>query len=68
MHSMGLMRFVSRYGLEYTAGIMDMTKQGVSKAMRSGRNIQIVDTGKGYIEARESKVLSKIKGSFPEDK
>ena len=68
MHSMGLMRFVSRYGLEYTAGIMNMSKQAVHKAIKTGRNIQIVDAGNGYIEAHESKILSKTRGSFPEDK
>ncbi len=66
MQSLGIKIFVARYGLTYTAKIMDMTKQAVHKAIKTGRNIQIVDTGNGYIEAHESKILSKTKGSFPD--
>ena len=68
MQSLGLKLFVAKYGLTYTANIMNMSKQAVHKAIKTGRNIQIVDAGKGYIEAHESKILSKTKGSFPEDK
>ena len=68
MQSLNLRLFVARYGLTYTASIMNMSKQAVHKALKAGRSIQIVDAGKGYIEAHESKILSKTRGSFPEGK
>ena len=67
MQSLGLKLFVAKYGLTRAGGVMNMSKQAVHKAIKTGRNIQIVDAGKGYIEAHESKILSKTRGSFPED-
>jgi glycine betaine/choline ABC-type transport system substrate-binding protein len=67
MQSLGLKLFVDKYGLARAGNVMNMSKQAVHKAVKAGRNIQIVDAGNGYIEAHESKILSKTKGSFPED-
>jgi hypothetical protein len=55
-------------GLLTNRPILLDVKTGDQVSYHGCTEVTIVDTGKGYIEARESKVLSKIKGSFPEDK
>ena len=68
MESVSLKRFTERYGAVRSARTLGMTRQAIHSALKKGRDIQIVDTGDGYISMHETKLLRRIEGSFPEVK
>ena len=56
--SMSLKRYVEDYGIQRAVDIWGVTQQAVDKAYKSGRDIRIVELD-GFVEVRESKVLSR---------